>query len=227
MTDKGVLIAKAQLMADNPSLPPDEQVERLLAFDERGLATVQDMAALLREMHQEMLALVQRIRYLEPLAWTDPLTGLANRRGFEEELHREEARARRYGAPAAVLLLDVRGLKAINDQFGHSIGDMLLRGVGSAIRSSARESDVVARLGGDEFAALLPGADVKGGELFLMRLRATARFVQLPNAGAVPVHLAAGVATRDEAGSLQGALELADQRLIADKHSDPGPPSPT
>jgi diguanylate cyclase (GGDEF)-like protein/PAS domain S-box-containing protein len=88
----------------------------------------------------------------------DPLTDLLNRRAFERELGRELALTSRYRTPTAVMLLDVDGLKQVNDAFGHLAGDELLRNVGLVLRSRLRRTDSAARLGGDEFGVLLPRA---------------------------------------------------------------------
>ena len=93
---------------------------------------------------------------LRRLAEHDPLTGLWNRRRFEEELARETARCRRYAGQAAVLMIDLDGFKSVNDTHGHQAGDELLKLVASGIRAALRESDAIARIGGDEFAAILP-----------------------------------------------------------------------
>jgi diguanylate cyclase (GGDEF)-like protein/PAS domain S-box-containing protein len=93
---------------------------------------------------------------LRHLADHDDLTGLINRRRFQEELERHLAEGRRYGMTGALLVLDLDGFKAVNDNHGHSAGDHVLRGVAEALKNRLRETDVVARLGGDEFAVLLP-----------------------------------------------------------------------
>jgi diguanylate cyclase (GGDEF)-like protein len=93
---------------------------------------------------------------LKRLAEHDPLTGLWNRRRFEEELHREAARCRRYAECSAVLMIDLDEFKSVNDTHGHQAGDELLELVASRIRAALRQSDSVARIGGDEFAAILP-----------------------------------------------------------------------
>jgi diguanylate cyclase (GGDEF)-like protein/PAS domain S-box-containing protein len=96
---------------------------------------------------------------LQHLADHDPLTGLLNRRAFERALEQHLARVRRYGVQGALLMIDLDGFKAVNDQHGHETGDAMLAGVAERLRARLRASDVVARLGGDEFAALLPAAD--------------------------------------------------------------------
>ncbi|HXH80100.1 MAG TPA: EAL domain-containing protein [Nocardioides sp.] len=104
----------------------------------------------------------ERRRYQDRLAHLvdhDVLTGLANRRRFDNELQRHLERARRYGQNGAVLLLDLDNFKQVNDSLGHNAGDQLLVTIGGLLRRSVRQTDVVARLGGDEFAVLLTDGD--------------------------------------------------------------------
>ncbi len=96
---------------------------------------------------------------LQHLADHDPLTGLFNRRRFEEELARALGTARRYDQPAAVLVVDLDDFKAVNDEHGHAAGDELLAQVAATLRGRLRDTDVVGRLGGDEFAVVLPQTD--------------------------------------------------------------------
>jgi len=96
---------------------------------------------------------------LEYLIDHDFLTGLYNRRRFEQELAREAGRVARYEAKGAVLMIDLDNFKDVNDAFGHKAGDDLLKGVAGALKHRIRQTDVLARVGGDEFAVLLPEAD--------------------------------------------------------------------
>jgi diguanylate cyclase (GGDEF)-like protein len=103
----------------------------------------------------------ERMQELQHLADHDSLTGLKNRRRFEEDLHTEMARAHREERPVALLLLDLDNLKEANDTLGHSAGDRMIVEVAGVLRSRMRETDVLARIGGDEFAIALPHCDAR------------------------------------------------------------------
>jgi diguanylate cyclase (GGDEF)-like protein len=113
------------------------------------------LAAEVERLELELAAARSRMAALEVRAEIDPLTEILNRRGFERELARALAHTKRYGTPAALLYLDLDGLKPVNDGHGHAAGDAVLRAVAAVLMRHVRESDVVARLGGDEFGVLL------------------------------------------------------------------------
>jgi diguanylate cyclase (GGDEF)-like protein len=110
---------------------------------------------------------------LAELSETDPLTGLANARRLFERLDVELARSRRYREPLALLLVDLDGLKRINDEFGHHAGDQAIRRLADVIRSQLRETDVAARWGGDEFAVLAPNTSREAAVVLAERIRAS------------------------------------------------------
>ena len=112
---------------------------------------------------------------LRALAATDPLTGLANRRGFLDAAPGAIALASRQGLPASLMLLDFDHFKRINDRFGHEAGDQVLRKAAAALRAVLRHGDLVVRWGGEEFAALLPAADERQATALAERVRAAFR----------------------------------------------------
>jgi len=114
--------------------------------------------ATVAQAEERVAALQARIKYLEGLSVTDELTGLLNRRGFLAQLDRALAAARRGGPHGVLMICDLDGFKAINDEYGHLIGDEALCQTASLLARNIRRADTVARLGGDEFAVLLVGA---------------------------------------------------------------------
>ncbi|MGH9178946.1 MAG: GGDEF domain-containing protein, partial [Acidimicrobiales bacterium] len=130
---------------------------------------------------------------VERLAGTDALTGLANRRVFQESLARELAVAARRGERCGLVVLDVDHFKAVNDTHGHQAGDEVLRLVGRALAEAARETDTAARYGGEEFAVVVPGCATSEAAAVAERLRAAV--IATCAAGPVPVTVSAGVAS--------------------------------
>jgi len=108
---------------------------------------------------------------VEQLSVTDALTGLANRRRFDQELSDELRRARRYGKPLALILFDLDHFKVFNDRYGHPAGDLVLKTVAEILRQSSRETDLAVRSGGEEFALILPETDVSEAVRVAERVR--------------------------------------------------------
>ncbi len=134
-----------------------------------------DQGSLITKLRRENSLLrreIQRLMVYRQMAYRDCLTGLHNRRYFEERLREECARAVRMEAYRfAVVLIDIDDFKKINDTLGHAVGDDVLVSVARFLRENVREVDLPCRLGGDEFALLLPTTDAAGAEVVVRRLR--------------------------------------------------------
>ena len=159
---------------------------------------------------------------LKALAFTDPLTGLLNRRAMEKALKREFGRAKRYRTTLSMVFIDLDGFKSINDNYGHDIGDDILIFVASALMEFSRESDVIARYAGDEFVLIFPETDHEEAVKFMDRMQAY--FTEHPmmvGDQAIPVHLSYGIAcARDEdVKDTTMLIKRADEALYKDKAS--------
>lgn len=153
-------------------------------------------------------------------AKTDQLTGLPNRRSFEEEFSRMINETDRFGRESALVIVDVDHFKKVNDTYGHDAGDQVLKAVGATLTAMARTTDKVARLGGEELAILLPQTDREGALEAAERCRrAIEALVVRTNAGEVRVTASFGVAMYQERSGAAGALfDRADQALYSAKH---------
>ena len=156
---------------------------------------------------------------LKRLTITDDLTGLANRRHFHQRAEDEYRRARRYGRPLSLVMLDLDGFKQVNDRLGHQVGDEVLMEVARLGQPLVRSSDLWARLGGDEFALLLPETGREAAEALAQRLRQVIAIQPLATTrGPVAVGLSLGVASLDDdQPTLDDLLRVADQAMYADK----------
>lgn len=155
----------------------------------------------------------QKEQKLEYLSSHDVLTGLYNRTYFEEALARLEEKST---LPFSILVADVDGLKRINDEFGHSAGDHLLRSAAEILRASFRSQDVVARIGGDEFAVLLPSTDEKIAEQLSRRIASNLKRYNLSHPK-TPVHLSYGIATTTQPLPLVQLFSQADHKMYEHK----------
>jgi diguanylate cyclase (GGDEF)-like protein len=158
-------------------------------------------------------------RDAEARASTDPLTGIPNRRYFDEFVGLL-AQRRRAGDAVGILMVDIDRFKALNDKHGHPTGDAVLRGVAAAIVSAVREDDVPARFGGEEFVVLLrnpaPGVAVEVGE----RIRSAVRALDLSALGVPPVSVSVGVAVASgPEDTVEDLLATADQNLYSAKRA--------
>lgn len=167
-----------------------------------------------------LLARAREFEQLRRLAGKDELTGIANRRTFNDTLRRELSRSRRDGRPLSVVMFDLDGLKAINDAFGHPAGDDVLRTVARFGSEALRHGDLLARLGGDEFGVVLPNTDEVQARVVGSRIRS--RLLDQRVAG-VPIRLSLGAAQAKAENVDEHALLIAaDRDLYRDKHARKG-----
>jgi diguanylate cyclase (GGDEF)-like protein/putative nucleotidyltransferase with HDIG domain len=167
------------------------------------------MIAVLRERVNRLIA------RLADAARTDPLTGLLNRRGFQELMEIETERALRSSRPLSIVVGDLDHFKHLNDRFGHAAGDLALRRFGEIASSASRRIDAVARIGGEEFALLLPDTEQHAAYLLAERLR---RAVKEPSAEGELPSVSFGVASfPSHAADAEALMHAADQALYAAK----------
>jgi diguanylate cyclase (GGDEF)-like protein len=173
-----------------------------------------------RDLEKRNSELQSMLHHVEALAITDPLTGLFNRRRFDDVLKREFAITKRYATPLSCLMVDVDHFKRINDLYGHDAGDRVLCGVASRLSARLREVDTAARFGGEEFALLLPQTPKQGATVVAERIAAAVRRDHFEFAdGSASVTVSVGVAdSRDVSGSAPEALvKAADSALYLAK----------
>jgi diguanylate cyclase (GGDEF)-like protein len=179
---------------------------------------VQRLVGEIARLRAQVAQLQQRVEQLDHLAHQDSLIDLPNRRGFLRELDRIIARAGRYDAKAALLFVDVDGLKAINDSFGHRAGDEALIQVAGLLSSGVRKSDMVARIGGDEFGILLENADEASAHETASRLIdliAGCEFVH--DGDELPLSVAIGVGLIEPTDTAATVMARADEEMYRRK----------
>ena len=163
----------------------------------------------------------ERMQELKRQASQDPLTGLKNRRRFEEDLRTEMARNRRDGSEAALLMLDLDNFKRVNDTLGHPIGDRVIAEIASVLRTRMRVTDVVARLGGDEFAIVLPHCDAAEARSVAEAIATAIREHAPREEGVPPITVSVGIAMfgADPRLSCESLEEEADAALYEAKRA--------
>ena len=161
------------------------------------------------------------LKKLQVNAVTDPLTGLYNRRLFGEAFEKELNRARRYGLPLGLVILDMHRFKEVNDRHGHPRGDEVLRAVAVTLRKALRTSDSAFRIGGDEFALLLPQTDAPQALALSRRVEVVFSELLQPLQLGISVSMDHGVATFPHDGEHADQLiRVADERLYRLKHAN-------
>src|SRR5262245_6923081 len=162
----------------------------------------------------------EELKSLQRNAVTDPLTGLHNRRLFDETFDKELNRARRYAQPLSLVALDLHRFKEVNDKHGHPRGDDVLHAAATTLRKALRTSDSAFRTGGDEFALILPQADLAQATALSRRIGVVFSEILRPLDLSVSVSMDHGVATYPQDGDQRDNLiRLADERLYHFKHN--------
>ena len=178
-----------------------------------------------RELEASQAKLAEANAELERISLTDGLTGVANRRHFDQRLRDEWLRATREGTPLALLLADVDHFKRYNDTYGHQLGDRCLAAVAGALRDqTGRSSDFVARYGGEEFAVVLPNTEIDGAAAVGERLRAAVAALAIPHSASsagpiVSLSLGAAVAHPTAGATETTLITTADAALYRAKET--------
>jgi diguanylate cyclase len=216
------LIGKASTIEEiAPVLQEVMQATRSMALDSR---VAHDELHELRERTElkraEVAQLQQELDRASAQARHDPLTGSLNRKGLDEAMEREIARARRRGAPLCLALLDIDNFKTINDRLGHTAGDAALVHLAQVTREVMRPQDLLARYGGEEFVLILPDTTVANGVAAMTRLQRelTTRFF-LQGKEKVLITFSAGVAQLSESETSTEAIQRADKSMYLAKRS--------
>lgn len=194
----------------------------LMALPEPVRAAIEALSDEALSLRAENQALRETLATTEALVDHDTLCPLFNRRAFLRELKREMALAARLGTPLCLLYLDLDGFKAINDRFGHGIGDEVLISVAALLRQETRETDIVARLGGDEFGIALPHAGLPDAEAkartLTVRIDAlTVADSERPELAPLAIGASCGVAVWRPGMTPERLIEAADGAMYAAK----------
>lgn len=177
-----------------------------------------DFLGLFAKQIEMAITIANLFQAVKQEAVTDALTGLYNRRYFEEELSKEIARAKRLKQPFSVIGIDLDFLKKINDTYGHSYGDLAIKTIAEVLKSNARSIDIPARIGGEEFNVLLPGISSEGAMIAAERIRKSIECQEIDTIGHITGSL--GVATfLEHTDNAEELLELTDQAMYTSKRN--------
>jgi diguanylate cyclase (GGDEF)-like protein len=192
-------------------LPAEEQTPAVLT-------ALHQMKAQIDSLRADRARLVQRLREAEDLADTDTLVPVFNRRAFVRELTRVMSFAERYDVQASLVYFDLDGFKQVNDRFGHSAGDAVLKAIGKVLLGQIRESDLVGRVGGDEFAVILAKAGPSDAQTKGAQLAQAIRDTAVPYLGhKLGVGAAFGAYTFEPGDTAERALSRADEAMYSHK----------
>lgn len=177
----------------------------------------------IKNLATQLLATIEENKKLQEDATTDAMTGLYNRRGYEQLAKHHQAAANRHGGCGVVLSVDANGLKGVNDTLGHDAGDAYICHIGSLLAQCLRDTDVVARPGGDEFVVILPQLTLEQADSVVDKI--------LHAMGTIPLvikdktmfaSISLGVAAYGGKVTIHGALQTADQDMYTRKRAHYG-----
>jgi two-component system cell cycle response regulator len=212
---------KVSSIVASPSSVPPLDFEQLRLDDARALLSRDSALPLPTPGHSTTAYLQAVIDGLCELSLKDPLSGLANRRHFRNVLDRTIEVVARSGEPALLLMLDIDHFKKVNDTYGHSVGDLVLQTVATALGKCVRPMDTLARYGGEEFAVILPNCHTYFGQTIAERIRQTIEQMPITVAPGVEIHVTVSIggAYAPEWVRSTGALwtERADTQLYRAK----------
>ena len=234
VSDIGVAVSESENL-DNLKLVVTSKIDvltkKLTSYieNEKNLLTaarvrVGELSSQIQVMGSEIEQLQVQVNEKQVASFMDPLTGVANRGGFDQALVKEIARSRRVNYPLSLLFIDIDKFKEVNDRFGHVAGDAVIKTVAGIIKRRARETDVVARYGGDEFVLLLPNTGIAGATVVAQGMIEQVKKAGFHGSGKpVDVTISIGATELKEDDSAQSVIERADRALyLAKDHGRDG-----
>jgi diguanylate cyclase (GGDEF)-like protein len=200
-----------------------DEVGTLMASFNKMLLTIEQQAAEINTFATRLDAAYKELEStnarLKETSFKDEVTGLYNRRFFSLRLEEELSRYRRFNHPVSVVLLDLDGFKAVNDEFGHTVGDETLREVAQILMKHSRGINVVSRYGGDEFAVLLVETSKAGARLYADRIREVVAKHPFPHGKVVTASFGVASLPDDETGTAEDLFRASDEALYAAKRA--------
>lgn len=213
--DPGKMVPYSQLLQE-----ANEELGKLNFSYEQLVMEYKEAKERAEHLAQELKTANEKLKYI---ANNDELTDLHNHRYFHQYLETEFNRAWRYRRPFSLIMFDIDDFKKVNDEFGHLRGDMVLKELGTHVKSNVRSTDFVARYGGEEFAIILPETDAKGASVLAERLRKDIEQMRIVKDGKkIKVTISAGVATYVPGSPLKNKAEMigaADKALYLSKRT--------
>ena len=217
----------ASLMARDITLPGSErrrdEVGTLMTSFNKMLATIEQQALEINTYATRLDAAYKELEStnarLKETSFKDEVTGLYNRRFFSLRLEEELSRYRRFNHPVSVVLLDLDGFKAVNDEYGHTVGDETLREVAQILMKHSRGINVVSRYGGDEFAVLLVETSKAGARLYADRIREVVAKYPFSHGKVITASFGVASLPDDEAGTAEDLFRAADEALYTAKRA--------